>query len=111
MEQEKKKKKKEKKKKIIFKCKINFIIRNAFIRLLLLFCHLFFSPQKSNQEMLDLDEEFRENHMPILERFYLLFESIYKYIKDYVKFLDNLNEGVFIQQTFDVSIASIEFGY
>eukprot|EP01027_Heterolobosea_sp_BB2_P007140 GEZU01010652.1.p1 GENE.GEZU01010652.1~~GEZU01010652.1.p1 ORF type:complete len:835 (-),score=235.13 GEZU01010652.1:84-2588(-) len=62
---------------------------------------LFENRIESSAELLDLDEEFRENHIAILERFYLLFESIYKYIKDYAKFLDNLNEGVFIQQTFD----------
>lgn len=30
---------------------------------------------------MDLDQEFKDNHMDILKRFYLLFESIYKYVK------------------------------
>jgi WASH complex subunit strumpellin len=56
----------------------------------------------SSAYLLDLDEEFRESHMPILERFYTLFESIYKYIKDFLKFLTDLENGViFIQQTFE----------
>jgi WASH complex subunit strumpellin len=55
-----------------------------------------------------LDEEFRETHMPLLERFYILFENIYKYVKDFLKYLKDLEEGVvFIQQTFDVMIYSI----
>lgn len=50
-----------------------------------------------------MDLEFRESHMPILERFYLLFENVYKYVKDFVKFLEDLEHGViFIQQTFEV---------
>lgn len=34
------------------------------------------------QDLQDLDEAFRENHMDILRRFYLAFESIHKYISD-----------------------------
>lgn len=34
------------------------------------------------QELQDLDEMFRENHMEILRRFYLAFESIHKYVMD-----------------------------
>lgn len=33
------------------------------------------------QELMDLDAEFKDNHIEILKRFYVLFESIYKYIK------------------------------
>ena len=36
----------------------------------------------SLQELQDLDEEFRENHLDIITRFYLAFESIYKYVTD-----------------------------
>ena len=34
------------------------------------------------QELQDLDEEFRENHIEILTRFYKAFESVHKYITD-----------------------------
>ena len=33
----------------------------------------------------------------MLERFYTLFESMYLYIKDFLKFLAELEEGCFIQ--------------
>jgi len=36
----------------------------------------------SLQELQDLDEEFRENHVEILTRFYKAFESILNYIND-----------------------------
>ena len=34
------------------------------------------------QELQDRDEEFRENHLEILTRFYKAFESIHKYVTD-----------------------------
>lgn len=49
-----------------------------------------------------MDSEFRENHLEILKRFYLLFESIYKYIKDFRHYLSDLEAGVFIQLTLEV---------
>ncbi|KAL0488232.1 WASH complex subunit strumpellin [Acrasis kona] len=56
----------------------------------------------SSSQLMDLDDEFKDIHMPILDRFYLLFNSIYKYIKDFLKFLSDLENGViFIQQTFE----------
>ena len=56
---------------------------------------------RSQQALLDLDEEFKENHCTILERFYLLFEAIYKYVVDLNKYLSDIEEGVFIQQTYE----------
>ena len=52
---------------------------------------------------MELDSEFRENHLEILKRFYLLFESIFKYIKDFRHYLSDLDAGVFIQLTLEVS--------
>lgn len=56
----------------------------------------------STKELVELDSEFRENHLEILRRFYLLFESIYKYIKDFRHYLSDLDAGVFIQLTLEV---------
>ena len=33
----------------------------------------------------------------MLERFYTLFESMYLYIKDFLKFMNELEEGSYIQ--------------
>ncbi|XP_065842936.1 WASH complex subunit 5-like isoform X2 [Oscarella lobularis] len=55
-------------------------------------------------ELQDRDEEFRENHIEILGRFYQAFESVHKYVVDLNRFLDDLDEGVFIQQTLETVI-------
>jgi WASH complex subunit strumpellin len=39
-----------------------------------------FTPTTELQQ--DRDEEFRENHLGLLKRFYKVFESVYKYICD-----------------------------
>ena len=52
----------------------------------------------------DMDEEFRENHMVLLERFYKLFDSIYRYINDFTTYLDDMAEGVFVQLTIEVCV-------
>ena len=53
------------------------------------------------QELQDRDEEFRENHLEILTRFYKAFESIHKYVIDLNRFLEDLHEGIYIQQTLE----------
>lgn len=51
---------------------------------------------------MDLDADFKDSHIEILKRFFVLFESIYKYIKDFTQYLTDLDEGVFIQHTLEV---------
>ncbi|CAI8048928.1 WASH complex subunit 5 [Geodia barretti] len=55
----------------------------------------------SNPELQDIDDEFRENHIEILTRFYKVFESVHKYVIDLNRFLEDLEEGVYIQQTLE----------
>ena len=52
-------------------------------------------------EMLDLDQDFQENHADILERFYGIFESIWKYQQDLAKYVDDVNHGYYIQHSID----------
>lgn len=47
------------------------------------------------------DEEFRETYGELLGKFYLVFESIHRYSVDLERFFSELDDGVFIQQTFD----------
>ncbi|KAJ9467483.1 WASH complex subunit strumpellin-like protein [Diplonema papillatum] len=56
---------------------------------------------QKNTVLLERDEEFRETHMDILQRFYQLFESIWKYITDLLRFWEDVREGLYIQQTFE----------
>ncbi|XP_046858069.1 WASH complex subunit 5-like [Xenia sp. Carnegie-2017] len=55
----------------------------------------------AKSELQDLDSEFRDNHIDILTRFFLAFESVFKYITDLNRFLEELDDGVFIQQTLE----------
>lgn len=59
------------------------------------------SKLEARPELQDLDEEFRENNIEIVTRFYLAFQSVHKYIVDLNRYLDDLNEGVYIQQTLE----------
>ncbi|XP_053677589.1 WASH complex subunit 5 [Anopheles nili] len=48
-----------------------------------------------------IDEELRENYIVTLNRFYIVFESIHKYVKDLNAFIEELNTGLFIQQSME----------
>lgn len=56
-----------------------------------------------------MDEEFRDNYIDILNRFYLAFESIHQYITNLINFIEELNEGVFIQHSLE-SVLQTEEG-
>jgi WASH complex subunit strumpellin len=56
-----------------------------------------------------LDESFKETHMQILERFFILFQNIYEYGVDYTKFIVDLESGlVFIQQTLQSVVKDVK---
>lgn len=50
---------------------------------------------------MDIDDEIRESHRSILSRIYSAFESIHRYVSDLNGFLQDLNEGIFIQRTLE----------
>jgi WASH complex subunit strumpellin len=56
---------------------------------------------EASADLVDLDEDFATNHLPLLERFFALFLSVYRYRKDLDRYLADLEEGVFIQHTFE----------
>eukprot|EP00516_Mucochytrium_quahogii_P006657 CAMPEP_0203756166 /NCGR_PEP_ID=MMETSP0098-20131031/9484_1 /ASSEMBLY_ACC=CAM_ASM_000208 /TAXON_ID=96639 /ORGANISM=" , Strain NY0313808BC1" /LENGTH=1157 /DNA_ID=CAMNT_0050647929 /DNA_START=208 /DNA_END=3681 /DNA_ORIENTATION=- len=55
----------------------------------------------SDEELLELDHEFRESYSALVERFYLLFESISKYVDDYNKFVEDLKSGFYIEHSIE----------
>lgn len=63
---------------------------------------------ENNPDLAELDDEFRDNHMEILTRFYLAFESIYKFVVDLNRYLEDLDEGIYIQQTLETVIFNVE---
>eukprot|EP01062_Namystynia_karyoxenos_P056266 TRINITY_DN47237_c0_g1_i1.p1 TRINITY_DN47237_c0_g1~~TRINITY_DN47237_c0_g1_i1.p1 ORF type:complete len:1201 (+),score=529.48 TRINITY_DN47237_c0_g1_i1:83-3604(+) len=56
---------------------------------------------QANHVLIEKDEEFRETHMEILHRFYQLFESIWRYVTDLLRFWEDIRDGFYIQQTFE----------
>ncbi len=56
---------------------------------------------ENNEILLDLDDEFRENHIEILQRFYELFESIIRYHTDFLQSVRNIHDGMFLQYNFE----------
>jgi WASH complex subunit strumpellin len=57
---------------------------------------------ESNPRLAELDEEFKDEHLELLKRFYQLFQSILKYVQDLKQYIEDLNEGVFIQHQVEV---------
>ena len=56
---------------------------------------------ENSEMLLDLDDELRENHIEILQRFYELFESIVRYHSDFLQFIRNIKDGMFLQYSFE----------
>uniref|UniRef100_A0A182JXG8 WASH complex subunit 5 n=1 Tax=Anopheles christyi TaxID=43041 RepID=A0A182JXG8_9DIPT len=56
---------------------------------------------ESDEKLRLIDEELRENYIVTLNRFYIVFESIHKYVKDLNTFIEELNAGLFIQQSME----------
>ncbi|XP_051156223.1 WASH complex subunit 5 isoform X2 [Leptopilina boulardi] len=54
---------------------------------------------ENDSNLQSLDEELRNSYSQILLRFYLAFESIHKYITELNAYVDELEEGVYIQQS------------
>ncbi len=57
---------------------------------------------------MQLDEELRDSHEAVLVRFYVAFEAVYKYIRDLVCFLDDVEQGHYIQQTLTTILLTLE---
>jgi WASH complex subunit strumpellin len=48
---------------------------------------------ENNPDLLELDSEVKETYLELLKRFYLLFESIYKYITDFLRYIEEVESG------------------
>ena len=58
--------------------------------------------------LIELDENFKETYLEIIERFYTLFESIYNYYTAVTTFLTDVNEGKYIEFTLDVILNDVD---
>jgi WASH complex subunit strumpellin len=52
--------------------------------------------------LLELDEHFKDNYLPLLDRFFILFDSILKYYTDLMNLIDEINDGVYILFSIEV---------
>ena len=53
------------------------------------------------QALQKLDEDIYEIHNMVIERAYSVFENIYRYAMDLVAFLEELNNGAYVQLTME----------
>ncbi|XP_044738759.1 WASH complex subunit 5 [Chrysoperla carnea] len=56
----------------------------------------------------ELDEQFRENYLPTVRRFYLVFENIHTYVCDLNHFLEELEDGFYMQQSLETVLLDFE---
>ncbi|KAL7298837.1 hypothetical protein TKK_0008576 [Trichogramma kaykai] len=56
---------------------------------------------ENNPVLQELDEELRKNYSDILSRFYSGFESIHKYITDFNSYIDEMEDGTYLQESFE----------
>ena len=56
---------------------------------------------ENSAELISRDSEVWEVHGALICRVYDLFESVYKFLKDFVRCVSDLREGVYIQQTIE----------
>jgi WASH complex subunit strumpellin len=56
---------------------------------------------QNSVELIEINENFRESFIDIIERFYQLFQSIYRYYEDFKKYLDNIRDGFFLEYTLE----------
>ena len=53
------------------------------------------------QELAERDEEMKAQYAEILGRFFSLFDSMYRYVQDFLQFIEDVREGIFIQHTLE----------
>ena len=56
---------------------------------------------EANDNLRSADEELKESHVELLSRFYKLFESVHRYYIELNSFLQDLDDGRFIQTSLE----------
>ena len=63
---------------------------------------------EQSEQLQQLDEELKENHVDLLKRFYRLFESMHRFVTDLTAYIGDLEDGVFIQQSLETVFLDTE---
>lgn len=61
---------------------------------------------RNSVDLRNMDEEFRENNIELLQRFYLIFNNVYKYIRDLEYYFESVNKGIYVQHTLENMLGS-----
>lgn len=57
---------------------------------------------QQSHTLIQLDDGFKETYIDVIQRFYLLFESIYNYYTSVTTFLNDVNDGRFVEFSLDI---------
>lgn len=63
---------------------------------------------EENDNLRDLDDEVRENYLDLLSRCFLAFESVHQYVSDLKFFIQEVNDGMYIQQSLETILQDNE---
>lgn len=63
---------------------------------------------EENANLRDLDDEVRENYLDILSRCFLAFESVHQYVSDLKFYIQEVNDGMYIQQNLETILQDSE---
>ena len=63
---------------------------------------------QSNIDLIEIDEQFRESYIDIIERFYILFESIHQYYLEINEFIDRVETNYFLDYNLEQIIIEKE---
>lgn len=56
---------------------------------------------QNSAALLQKDEEFRQTHFELLDRFFKLFRGVYGYVTELNRFVEEIKEGLYISQTLE----------
>lgn len=61
---------------------------------------------QNSAELLQRDEDFRQTHFELLDRFFKLFRGVYGYVMELNRFLEEIREGIYISHTLESILVS-----
>ena len=60
---------------------------------------------QSSSELLQADDKFKKTHIELLERFFLLLKSIYNYITEVNRYIEDIKNGLYLSQSVESIIS------
>jgi WASH complex subunit strumpellin len=63
---------------------------------------------QNSAELLERDEEFRETHIELLERFFKLFRGVFGYATELNRFVSDIKDGMYISQSMESVLVNLD---